>query len=266
MGRENPMGNRIPNPAERFFEWDGSEGNVYWYDKEKKERVVEPRPFMFLFLAQLYQVTGYNEKNEVGIYSNEVADTQNQRLIVNFNDGEEIARGLYSSIKEKVNYKGGKFTASVYIVYMDEINEPHIGNLKLKGASISQWFDFLKDAGDELTKKGVLIHSFGEATKGNVTYRYPLFKLHDIKESSVSIADRKYEEISEYLEWKGSQQAPETAPESSDQTRQQGQAHQRHDANPYSPPQGSTGQDPRPQPPQETSMDGWDDIDDDLPF
>ena len=38
MSRSNPVENS-PNPATRWFEWDGSAGGLRYYDKEAKQQV-----------------------------------------------------------------------------------------------------------------------------------------------------------------------------------------------------------------------------------
>lgn len=266
MSRKNPMASS--NPTERYFEWDGDKGHIYWYDKENKKQVKEPFPFMFLYLEQLYRITGWSDADNCSIYSNEIADTQKQEFVVKLNDGGEIARGKYSNISDKVKGRGGKFTASIYLVYMDELGEPKIGNLKLKGAGISNWFDFCKEVGEGLVNKGVIVYESEQDTKGNVTYQKPVFGLKSVKEKSVAIADEMYEKIQPYIEEKSKVVSPQPQHEHQAEPANEGTDY------PDDQPRANTNRSQRkPQEKSQQKADSesdedfpFDDYDDDLPF
>ena len=81
MSRSNPSVN-APNPAARWYEWNGETGTVRYYDKEAKKNIDVPLPFTFLLLDELACVKGWHDPSQSGIYSNEVRDTTKDKLLV----------------------------------------------------------------------------------------------------------------------------------------------------------------------------------------
>ena len=59
MSRTIPAGN-TPSPVTRWFELDGAEGGVRYYDKEKKEQIEVGKKFGFILLDQLAVVKGWH--------------------------------------------------------------------------------------------------------------------------------------------------------------------------------------------------------------
>lgn len=185
MSRSNPTENASPNPATRFFEWKN--GGICYYDKVKKENVEVKLPFTFIFLDQLGTVTGFDERNGCGIYANEVKDVRQDTLLVKSFKGGEIAHGLYSTIKDRVNAKGGKYTASCYVAFKDESGLA-LGNVKFKGGALQAWIEFNKANRDALFEKAITIASYAEDKKGGVVYRVPVFKLKEIDGKTNEVA------------------------------------------------------------------------------
>ncbi len=70
------------NPAVKFFQWGGSEGNVKYYDKEKKENVIIDLPFKFIKLDTLSTVTGFSDSDGSGYWSNEVRSLKMEPFVV----------------------------------------------------------------------------------------------------------------------------------------------------------------------------------------
>lgn len=200
MSRSNPSENAV-NPAVRWFEWDGANGAVRYYDKEKKETVSLGADFTFVLLDELGSVGGFNDAAQRSIYSNEVRDTRTDVLIVKIHKGEIVATGLYQDIKDHITSKsvGGQFVSNCYIAFKNGDDGFHIGSLKLKGAALGAWMDFRKANRAEIFKKAVQITGYVEGKKGSVTFRTPTMKLVPLSESTNQIAISLDKELQTFL-------------------------------------------------------------------
>jgi hypothetical protein len=198
MSRSNP-GENTPHPAVRWFEWNGEQGNVRYYDKDAKQKVDCGTEFTFLLLDQLGSVGGWHEASQSGIYSNEVRDTRQDVMLVKAFKGGTLAEGLYKAIKDKVAVAGGYFVANCYIAFKAEDDGLEIGSIKFKGAALSSWMEFTKANRAALLKKAVKIVNFTEGKKGRVTYRVPVFALADVSEATDNIAKALDAQLQEFL-------------------------------------------------------------------
>lgn len=182
MSRSNPV-DIIPNPATRWFEWQGSNGNLRYYDKEKKENIEVEIPFDFILLDRLSTIKGWHDASESGIYSNEVRDTRSETMLVKaFKMKEPIAEGFYSDIKDRVKAEGGRFVLNCYIAYTDDSGELALASLRLHGAALSAWMDFENDKANRplIYKKGIRIASVKAGKKGAIKFQTPVFELIDL--------------------------------------------------------------------------------------
>lgn len=175
MSRSNPN-QHLSNPATRWMEWNGEQGIVRYYDKEKKENVELGADFTFLLLDQLGCVNGWNDPSNSAIYSNEVRDSRQEVMVVKSFKGGIIAEGLYKAIKDRVNAAGGSYHANCYVAYKNG-GDLSIGSLKFKGAALHAWAEFTKANRGELDAKAVKIEGFTEGKKGRIVFRVPIFKL-----------------------------------------------------------------------------------------
>jgi hypothetical protein len=141
MSRSNPSENSNPNPAVRWFEWNGEKGLVRYYDKELKQNVDVGTEFRFILLDQLGSVRGWHDASDSAIYSNEVKDTRQETLIVKSFKGGTLAEGIYRDIKDRANSVGGQFVANCYIAFKHG-NGLAIGSLRFKGAALGAWMEF----------------------------------------------------------------------------------------------------------------------------
>ena len=173
MSRSNPNVN-APNPAGRWFEWNGEHGTVRYYDKEAKKNVDVPLPFTFLLLDELASVRGWHDASSSGIYSNEVRDTRTDPIVVKSFKGGTLAEGLYKAIKDRVNAQGGQFVANCYIAFKDN-GGLSIGSLRFKGAALGSWMEFRKAHRSELYDAAVNITGYTEGKKGRIVFRMPVF-------------------------------------------------------------------------------------------
>lgn len=197
MSRSNPQ-TANQNPAEKFFEWKGSEGSIVYYDKEAKENIKVPSPFKFLVLDELSTVVGYNKKAKSGVYSNEVRDTRSDILTVKLFNGEEIAQGLWNDIKEKVNFKKGSFATSCYIAFRED-GVMKMGNLRISGCALGPWIDFKKKNREGVQTKAVSMVAGPKDTSGDVEFIPPEFSIIEISKEADEQAKVMDRSLQEYL-------------------------------------------------------------------
>lgn len=198
MSRSNPTTN-TPNPATRFFEWNGEQGTIHYYDKTTKQRVDMGSQFSFILLDQLAVVKGWHEPSQSGIYSNEVRDTRIEPMTVKAFKGGVIGQGLYASIKDKVAVAGGKFTANCYVAFKGDDNALAMGAIQFKGGALSAWFEFVKANRADIYSKAVLIDGFTEGQHGRVKFRVPAFKIIALGEENNDAATAIDRELQTYL-------------------------------------------------------------------
>jgi hypothetical protein len=199
MSRSNPSENSSPNPAVKWFEWNGEAGVVRYYDKEAKRQVDMGDDFAFVLLDQLGCVGGWHDASQSGIYSNEVKDTRQDALLVRAFKGGTLAEGFYKDIKDRVHTLGGHFVANCYIAFKNGGNDLSIGSLKFKGAALSSWMDFSKEHRADLYKKGIRIHGSTEGKKGRIVFKMPVLKLTDLTPASNEAATRLDVTLQEFL-------------------------------------------------------------------
>jgi hypothetical protein len=197
VSRSNPANNK-PNPSTRWFEWNGEQGTVRYYDKQAKQNVDVGQEFTFVLLDELGAVGGWHEASQSGIYSNEVRDTRQDVLLVKSFKGGTLAEGLYKAIKDKVAVAGGQFVANCYIAFKGDDGFA-IGSIKFKGAALSSWMDFRKANRAQLYKKAIQIIGSTEGKKGRVTYRMPTFRLNDLSDATNDVAIGLDRELQEFL-------------------------------------------------------------------
>ena len=200
MSRSKPT-QAEPNPATRWYEWNGETGAVRYYDKEAKANVPVPLPFAFILLDTLSSVGGWNEASKSSIYSNEVRDTRTDVLVVKSFKGGVIDSGLYKDIKDHVTSKavGGQFISTCYIAYKAG-STLLLGALRFKGAALGAWMEFQKAQRAELYTGAIVIHGYDEGKKGRIIYRTPQFKTASISAESQQAAMDLDVSLQTYLE------------------------------------------------------------------
>lgn len=218
MSRSNPHVN-APNPAVRWFEWNGEHGTVRYYDRDAKKNVDVPLPFQFLLLDELASVRGWHDASDSAIYSNEVKDTRTDILVVKSFKGGLLAEGLYKDIKDRVGSLGGQFVANCYIAFKQG-NDLVIGSLRFKGAALGAWMEFRKNSRATLYTKAVSVVGFTEGKKGKVVFRVPTFESKDVSVETNAIAtdlDREFQKwLTSYFERRTSDQVPTSDADASD--------------------------------------------------
>ena len=198
MSRSNPNQHQT-NPATRFFEWNGENGNIRYYDKEKKANVEIDLPFTFLLLDELACVNGWHDASSSGIYSNEVRDTRTDVMVVKAFKGGTLAEGLYKDFRDRVAAQGGKFNANCYIAFKGP-QGLQIGSLKFKGAALGAWMEFRKANRNSLYSSAIAISGFTEGQKGRIVYKMPAFSLKPVSTETNAEAVALDKTLQQYLE------------------------------------------------------------------
>lgn len=196
MSLSNPT---AKNPAHRFMQWRGGEeggGRLTWYDKENQQEVEVALPFSFIVLDELQTLSGFNDSQQSGYWSNEVRNSQGI-LVARTKQGIQ-ARGTYQIIKE-MGLNGLKFAQSVYVAFKDEDTEELvIGNIKMTGAAMSAWIDFKKKF--DVSQCAVYITDEPKrAKKGRNIYFVPVFEGQNLNDATKQAAVKLDEDLQRYL-------------------------------------------------------------------
>ncbi len=184
------------NPSTKFFDWKSNDKQFSFYDREKEANVLVPLPFKFVVLDELHTVKGWDDASQSAIYSNEVKYISKQEMTVKPFKGNEIAKGLYSLIKEKVRAAGGHYVKSIYIM----TENGQLANIQLKGSSTQAWGEFTKANKSKLTENWIEVNSATEAKKGSVKYSTPNFTIGNaLSDKESKQADENFDTLEAYL-------------------------------------------------------------------
>lgn len=195
--RQNVFKEPSPNPASRFLEWDSKNRCFKYWDKKNEKNMLQALPFTFVTLEEMTTVKGFDDHNQCGIYSNEVKRTDKSILTVKSFKGGEIAKGLYSKIKDRIKVAGAKYCKSVYAMTI----EGELINVSFVGASLSAWFEFTEKTKARLSNEWVTVKGFTEGTKGATVYTMPTFEFDGSLDSEHGLsADQALDILEAYME------------------------------------------------------------------
>jgi hypothetical protein len=184
------------NPSTKFIEWKSNDKCFSFYDRETSANVSIPLPFKFLVLDELHTVKGWNDASSSQINSNEVKFISRDEMTVKPFKGNEIAKGLYKDIKERIKAAGGHYVKSVYCM----LEDGSIANLQLKGAVCQSYGDFTAKTRSRLTDEWVVVSKAVEGKKGAVKYTTPGFAFDkSLSESEADLADEAFNTLEAYL-------------------------------------------------------------------
>lgn len=184
------------NPATKFIDWKSNDKCFSYYDKEEQKNVSIPLPFKFLVLDELHTIKGWNDANSSAIYSNEVKFISKEVMNVKPFKGNEIAKGLYKDIKEKIVSAGGHYVKSVYIMLEDGT----LANLQLKGSAVQKWGEFTQKTRNRLPDEWVQVATALEGKKGAVKFNTPEFTFFkSLSEDEANLADEAFNTLETYL-------------------------------------------------------------------
>lgn len=184
------------NPATKFIDWKSNDKQFSYYDKEKSENVLIPLPFKFLVLDELHTVKGWNDATQSAIFSNEVKFISRETMTVKPFKGNEIAKGLYKDIKEKIQSAGAHYVKSIYIM----LEDGSLANLQLKGSAVQKWGEFTQKTKNRLPDEWVIVEKAVDGKKGAVKFTTPEFKFFkSLSEEEAMQADECFNVLEAYL-------------------------------------------------------------------
>jgi hypothetical protein len=184
------------NPATKFIEWKSNDKCFNYYDKEAQKNVDIPLPFKFLVLDELHCIKGWNDASSSSIYSNEVKFISKEVMTVKPFKGNEIAKGYYKDIKEKVVSAGGHYTKSIYVM----LEDGSLANLQLKGSGVQKWGDFTQKTRNRLADEWVTVAKAEDGKKGAVKFSTPSFSFaNSINDEEANMADEAFNILESYL-------------------------------------------------------------------
>jgi hypothetical protein len=184
------------NPATKFLEWKSNDKSFEYYDKEEQKKVQVSLPFKFLVLDELHTIKGWNDASSSSIFSNEVKYISKEPMTVKPFKGNEIAKGLYKDIKDKVVAAGGHYTKSIYIM----LENGELANLQLKGSAVQKWGDFTQKTRNRLADEWISVSKAIEGKKGAVKFFTPDFGFEKSLSTDEAIqADECFNVLENYL-------------------------------------------------------------------
>jgi hypothetical protein len=184
------------NPATKFIDWKSNDKCFSFYNKETSLNEQIHLPFKFLVLDEMHCIKGWNDATQSAIFSNEVKFISQETLTVKPFKGNEITKGLYKDIKEKVKSAGGHYVKSVYIMLEDGT----LANLQLKGSSVQAWGEFTQKTRSRLADEWIEVKTAKDGKKGAVNFSIPEFTfLRSISESEAEQADEVFNTLEAYL-------------------------------------------------------------------
>lgn len=184
------------NPSKRFLQWKSNDKIFEYYDKDTQTKVKVDLPFKFLVLDEMHAVSGWNDATSSGIFSNEVKFISKEIMTVKPFKGNEIAKGLYKDIKEKIVAAGGHYTKSIYIM----LEDGSLANIQLKGSAVQSWGEFTQKTRSRLADEWVTVKNAKEGKKGSVKFNVPVFEFDkSLSEAEANLADDAFDVLEAYF-------------------------------------------------------------------
>ena len=184
------------NPSTKFLDWKSNDKQFAYYDKENSTTILVQLPLRFVFLDELHTVKGWNDASSSGVYANEVKFISKEPMTVKAFKGGEIAKGLYSEIKDKAKNAGGHYVKSIYIM----TSAGELANIQLKGSAVQGWGEFVNANKKALANQWIIVDKAIEGKKGAVKYTTPNFILGDtLSPNESNDADSNFDTLEAYL-------------------------------------------------------------------
>ena len=194
--RRNAFVTPTSNPATKFIDWKSNDKCFEYYDKEAQEKIKVNLPFKFLVLDEMHTIKGWNDATSSGIFSNEVKFISKEIMTVKPFKGNEIAKGMYKDIKEKIVAAGGHYVKSIYIM----LEDGSIANIQLKGSAVQSWGEFTQKTRSRLADEWVTVKTAKEGKKGSVKFHVPVFEFdHSLSEAEANLADDAFDVLEAYF-------------------------------------------------------------------
>lgn len=185
------------SPVTKYLEWSSAERKFHYYDKTAGKQIFLDLPMKFIFLDSKATIKGFNPTTQSSIYSNDVANTKNEKFVVrSFKSASPLAEGLYQDIKSKIEEVGGKYHASIY-AFSDTLG---VINIAVKGDALKEWSNFTTASRKSFLGSYIEVAGAEERKNGAVKYAVPVFKVGGNISLSVSEeSDKKYDELMAYF-------------------------------------------------------------------
>jgi hypothetical protein len=204
------------NPATKFIQWKNKkeekvkegtktvlktvrETGWYYYDKASEENIQLQFPITFIWLESMAGVTGYDEKKETGIWSNEVRNSKKDKFVVKAGN-ETIAEGNWDTVKEETAGLA-KFANIVYGLVHNNDGDFEVCRFKMAGSALSSWINFQNNAKNR--SHSIVCTGFEEVSmKTGGTYDAPTFKYVEAPSHLLEEADKVCkEQIDPFFEY-----------------------------------------------------------------
>ena len=207
-GRRSAMSSTSKSPEEYKFEWDSDNANFRFYSTKNPKDAngnydikSKDLPFNFIVIDRLYQVGGFDNDKNKGIYSEEFKSFD-QEITVRYNKGGEIASGKWVDVRDSVKACGAK----LHLVLFALLSNGQLAKISLKGKAYVAAQDYIEGAGDALYDNFASISSYTQEKNGRNEYTVPVFTLGDpVSVALGEVADDKYDlEVRPYVESKSS--------------------------------------------------------------
>lgn len=199
-GRKKPDNQALTNPSKFFLQWKSKEESFIYYNKEKKEDVKMPKPFVFIPLSMAYTLKGYNQKKAKSYISNEVENLETDIISVKSYDAAKNSTtewtGTFKDIKDVMD-DNIKYTISLYAAIKSRKGEMTLVNLQLNGAALFHWFEFAKK--NDIWSSAVKVEKDTDEKNGAVKYKAPVYELIDLSSEDDITAGELQAEIEGYL-------------------------------------------------------------------
>jgi hypothetical protein len=221
----------LESPVKETLSWKSSEAAFIYWNKDAEEEV-KVESFQLLLLLQMSSISGYNEKDKVRIWSNEVSKTTSEKLDVR-KGNSIVLSGLYKDIKSQLP-DGAKFTKACYFYGSINGGTPDIYRVLFSGSSFGGrekkssedgkkavelekndltggWIEFCnKNKRFEVAVlwKGQTV----EGKNGNVIFKAPVLEAGKIEPRHVDMANKNADIVANYLKAKASATVEETLP------------------------------------------------------
>lgn len=200
QGRRKPDNQVLTNPVKFFIQWKSKEESFIYYNKDKKEDVKMPKPFVFIPLSMCFTLKGYNQKKQKSYISNEVENLESDILTIRSYDITKKANtewsGVFKDLK-KIMDDNIKYTISLYSGIKSKKGAMTLVNLQMNGAALFHWFEFAKK--NDIWANAIKVEKDTDEVNGAVKYKAPVYEIAPLSKEDDVEAGKLQKEIESYL-------------------------------------------------------------------
>jgi len=200
QGRRKPDNQALVNPAKFFIQWKSKYESFIYYNKDKKEDVKMPKPFVFIPLSMAFTLKGFNQKKQKSFIANEVENIETDIFTIRSYDALKKVNtewtGLFKDVKEVMD-DNIKYTISLYAAIKNKKGEMILVNLQLNGAALFHWFEFAKK--NDIWSNAIKVEKETEEKNGAVDYKAPIYEAVSLSKEDDVAAGKLQSEIESYL-------------------------------------------------------------------